>query len=125
MKNIIIIAALLATSALSTQAQDYDRREGRPGRPPGGPGGPGWPDGPGRGLRPPPLIAALDANKDGRIDATEMANAGNALLALDKNSDGQITLDELRPARPADAPEPPADAPNRPVPPVIEALDAN
>ena len=87
-----------------------------PRRGPGGPnnnaGGP-----PGRGLRNraaggppsgatandaqrpplPPLIAALDANHDGVIDAQEIANAPAALKTLDKNSDGTLTRDELRP----------------------------
>lgn len=48
----------------------------------------------------PPIVAALDANKDGVIDADEIANAATALLTLDKNGDGQLTADEVRPARP-------------------------
>lgn len=119
MKKQIILPALLATSALTIWAQDSDGGPGpRGGRGPGGPGGPGH-------RSPPPFIAALDANKDGVIDATELANASTALAKLDKNGDGQITLDELHPARPADAPEPPADAPKRPVPPMLAALDTD
>ncbi len=55
-----------------------------------------------RGGRPPgpPVMAALDANHDGVIDATELANASTALKALDKNGDGQLTMEELRPGRP-------------------------
>ena len=45
-----------------------------------------------------PLIAALDANGDGTIDAAEINNAPAALRKLDKNSDGKITREELRPA---------------------------
>ena len=45
-----------------------------------------------------PLVKALDANRDGVIDATEIANAPEALLTLDKNGDGKLTEDELRPA---------------------------
>ena len=67
------------------------------------PDGNGPPQG-GRGMRgqrpPPPLIAALDANHDGTIDADEIANASNALKKLDTNGDGKLTADELRPARP-------------------------
>ena len=59
---------------------------------------------------PPPVIAALDANKDHVISADEIANAPAALAKLDKNNDGQLTQDELRPPRPADAPAPPPDA---------------
>jgi hypothetical protein len=44
-------------------------------------------------------MAALDANKDGEIDATELANATAALKTLDKNGDGKLTGDEIRPAR--------------------------
>ena len=46
-----------------------------------------------------PVIAALDANKDGEIDATELANAATALKALDANNDGKLTMDEIRPPR--------------------------
>src|SRR5450432_4861013 len=54
------------------------------------------------GHRPPPpaVIAALDANHDGVIDADEIANASAALKSLDKNGDGKLTPDELRPPLP-------------------------
>src|SRR3954471_69671 len=117
MKQQIILTALLATSALATLAQDADTGAPHGGRPPRGPGGPGH--------RPPPFIAALDVNKDGVIDATELANASAALAKFDTNRDGQITTDALHPPRPADAPEPAADAPKRPVPPMLAALDTD
>lgn len=61
--------------------------------------GPG-PEGPRfRRLPPPPLFAALDANHDGVIDETEIANASAALRTLDKNGDGKLTKDELMPPR--------------------------
>jgi hypothetical protein len=55
--------------------------------------------GPPPGFRHPrgPLMMALDANHDGELDASEIANASNALLKLDKNGDGKLTRDELRP----------------------------
>lgn len=45
-------------------------------------------------------MVVLDANHDGVLDATEIANASKALLTLDKNGDGKLTQDELRPPRP-------------------------
>ena len=76
MKKQMILTALLATSAITaTFAQDADA--GAPAD------------------RPPAIIAALDANKDGTIDATELGNATAALTALDKNGDGSLTRDEL------------------------------
>jgi hypothetical protein len=62
-------------------------------------------DAPADAPRPPtPLIVkALDANGDGVIDASEIANAPAALKSLDKNGDGQLTPDEFmgpRPPRP-------------------------
>lgn len=77
-----------------------------------------------------PVVRALDVDKNHEISAAEIAGAAAAIRKLDKNNDGSVSADELRPARPADAPErpaPPADAPvrTRPVDPVMLALDAN
>jgi Ca2+-binding EF-hand superfamily protein len=49
-----------------------------------------------------PIIAALDANHDGEIDAAEIANAPAALRKLDKNGDGKISRAEMRAERKAD-----------------------
>ena len=87
----MLIAALLGLGTVWVFAQDDG------GKHPGGPGGPGQ--------RPvPPLMAALDANHDGVIDETEIANAPAALKTLDKNGDGKLTMDELRPPRPEGGP---------------------
>jgi Ca2+-binding EF-hand superfamily protein len=43
-----------------------------------------------------PVLNALDADHDGTISATEIANASTSLLALDANRDGTITPDEMR-----------------------------
>jgi hypothetical protein len=57
-------------------------------------------DGADRPRRPaPPLVAALDKNHDGVIDADEISNAAAALKTLDKNADGKLTRDEIRPMR--------------------------
>jgi hypothetical protein len=113
MKKILIAAAVVGLSALVITAQDSPQG----GRPPrgggasaGGEGGPG-------GHRPPPmpLLAALDANHDGVIDAGEIANASAALRTLDKNGDGQLTRDEFMPPRPPGGHGP--DGQNGPPPP--------
>lgn len=74
-----LCVALLSLIPVTLTAQDSST-----GRPPGRPA--------------PPIMAALDANQDGVVDGTEIANAANALLTLDQNGDGQLTQDELRPA---------------------------
>ena len=59
------------------------------------------PKGPPPGGRPvPPLVAALDADKDGRISASEIENAPAALKELDANGDGELTPEELHPPGP-------------------------
>src|SRR5204863_7845922 len=92
----------LGTSAWIITAQDNGKQPPRGDRPqryarPDGAGagdqGPGVPGGPGgQGVEerrpPPPIIAALDTNKDGIIDEAEIANAPAALRTLDKNGDG-------------------------------------
>ena len=94
----LTLVAALGALALIVNAQDGG------GPPPGGGGGQG---GPGMGgKRPlPPIIAALDTNHDGTIDADEIANASASLKKLDKNGDGKLTPDELRPPRPQGGPE--------------------
>ncbi|HTY89535.1 MAG TPA: hypothetical protein VMB80_18945 [Candidatus Acidoferrum sp.] len=54
----------------------------------------------------PAIVKALDANGDGVIDATEIANAPAALKALDKNGDGKLTPDEFIGPRPHHGPPP-------------------
>jgi Ca2+-binding EF-hand superfamily protein len=44
-----------------------------------------------------PVLAALDADHDGEISASEIQNASTALSALDKNGDGKLTADEIFP----------------------------
>jgi Ca2+-binding EF-hand superfamily protein len=47
-----------------------------------------------------PLFAALDADKDGEVSASEMANATKALLSLDADGDGALSMEEMRPRMP-------------------------
>ena len=48
-------------------------------------------------MRQDPVLNALDADHDGTISASEIANAPAALATLDKNGDGTLSPDELRP----------------------------
>ena len=65
----------------------------------GGPGGSGGgrPD-MGRMMQMMPVIAALDADKDGTISSDEINNAVAALKKLDKNGNGSIDAEEMRPS---------------------------
>ena len=45
-----------------------------------------------------PLMAALDADRDGTVSAVEIVSAPRALRALDADGDGRLTAAELRPA---------------------------
>ena len=95
--KVLILTLALGASTCLLPAQDGNQNPGGQ-RPPGGQGG--GPGGPG-GLRmPSPFVEAIDLNKDGTIDADELAKAGESLKRLDKNGDGKITPDEYRPQRP-------------------------
>ncbi len=88
----ILLTLILTFATVSVLAQDDG------GKKPRGPGGPGG--GPGSenrgGPRPaPPIIAALDSDKDGEISAEEMANASEALATLDKDGDGKLSGKEI------------------------------
>jgi hypothetical protein len=119
-----LVALTLGLGAFTVLAQD---QSGGPGGPPGGGARFGHHFG---GGRPPvdPLMAALDANGDGELDATEIANASATLKTLDKNGDGKLTADELMPPPPGGTNRfghtPPWGA-NHPVSPLMEALDTN
>jgi hypothetical protein len=75
-----------------------------------------------------PLVTALDANHDGVIDASEIANASTALLKLDQNGDGKLGADELKPQMPAGGNGQqftPPDGGKFPTLPIMKALDTN
>jgi hypothetical protein len=102
----------------------------------GGPGR-GGPGGPGRRLPLPLIVKALDADGDGILSATEIANAPAVLAGLDKNGDGKLTWDEYMGPPPngrgprgegagADGrPGPGADGRRPPIPRIVRALDIN
>lgn len=103
--------AALGTAALFAQRparddEDRPRREDRRAergpddRGPGRLRGPGRPGGP---LRI-PLLAALDADRDGVISTDEINNAVQSLQSLDKNNDGKLTRDEMMPPPPEGRP---------------------
>lgn len=100
--NMKIMLTVLALGASAFIASAQSNNDGPPGGGQGGPGG--GPGGQGRHRPPvPAIVAALDANHDGVIDADEIANASAALKSLDKNGDGKLTPDEFmgpRPQRP-------------------------
>lgn len=75
--------AVSEAAAAGTVPEARPGRQGRPGRGGGGPGS--------------PLIAALDVNKDGVLDASEIAHAAAALQALDQDGDGVLTVAEFCP----------------------------
>lgn len=76
----------------------------RPGPPPQAPTSPAGEGRPTTGRPHPvfPLMLALDANSDGVLSASEIANAPASLRALDANGDGKLTRDELRPLPPVE-----------------------
>ncbi|MFM9115378.1 MAG: EF-hand domain-containing protein [Planctomycetota bacterium] len=82
------------------RAQGQRPGEGRPGEGRFG-GGPVTPEMAARGmalmLRNSPLMKALDTNEDGQLSASEIENAGKALLKLDKNGDGLVSTEEMAP----------------------------
>ena len=52
----------------------------------------------GQERRRPPLIEALDLNRDGILSATEITKAPASLKKMDRDGDGQIDRQELRTA---------------------------
>lgn len=89
-KTLLMAAVTTAAATLSLSAAPADSTA--PTRPEG------------RGRPVPPIVAALDANGDGVLDAVEISNAAAALAKLDVNGDGSLSADELRPVRPEGAP---------------------
>jgi Ca2+-binding EF-hand superfamily protein len=80
-------------------------------------------DGPPPGMPVIPIIAALDTNTNGIIDASEIANAPKALLKADKNGDGKLSAAELKPELPSGFTPP--EGMKIPTLPIMVALDTN
>jgi hypothetical protein len=60
---------------------------------------------------PPPVIQALDADKNGSVSAEELRNSSESLKKLDNNADGELSIQELLHIGP---PPPPPDGNNDP-----------
>ncbi|MFO0909181.1 MAG: hypothetical protein U0794_12665 [Isosphaeraceae bacterium] len=101
-----LVLGLLVSLVGSAHAQAPRRGADRFPPPPGRRGAPDGPEG-----RPPgpPIIAAIDKDRDGSLSAEEIKNAAEALLTLDRNNDGKLDRSELDPAGqdgpPRDRPE--------------------
>ena len=110
-KAITVLALIAGLSGLSIIAQDAPPTNRPPGRGQGG--------GEGGAMRRLPIMAALDTNSDGTIDATEIEQSSKSLKTLDKNNDGKLTPEELRPSGrpPGGQPGAPGERPARPAPP--------
>ncbi len=67
---------------------------------PGGAGGPSGGAPAGFLLPSPPVLDALDSNRDGELSAAEVAASATALTRLDTDSDGELSETEIGPAFP-------------------------
>ena len=113
-KMMIFAVAITMCLAATVMAQPPGGQRGGdrggPGGERGGPGGErGGPGGErgqrgggdmGRRMQMMPVLAALDADKNGVISKSEINNAAAALRKLDKNGDGELDAEEMRPSRP-------------------------
>jgi hypothetical protein len=113
-KMMIFAVAITMCLAATVMAQPPGGQRGGdrggPGGERGGPGGErGGPGGErgqrgggdmGRMMQMMPVLAALDADKNGVISKSEINNAAAALRKLDKNGDGELDAEEMRPSRP-------------------------
>lgn len=105
-KWLVAALALGASACLATAQDNNNPPSHRPHRP-HGLGGP---------LHQPPIVAALDANRDGILDGAELANAPAVLQGLDQDGDGEVALDEIAPPIPPGAPRRPHGPRHQPPP---------
>lgn len=109
-----ISAAELANATAAIKALDRngdgtvsadELRPARPARPADAPTPPADRPAPPAGRDHPrpvdPIMLALDANGDGELSSSEIANATASLKALDLNADGKLASDEFRPLPPS------------------------
>ena len=101
-----LAATVMAQPPGGQRGGERGQRGGGPGGERGGPGGErGGPGGQrgggdmGRMMQMMPVLAALDADKNGVISKSEIKNAAAALRRLDKNGDGELDAEEMRPSR--------------------------
>ena len=96
-----VVCLALAGAAVTAQAPDGPQPppgeqlgppDDRTGPPPQHPFGP-----PRRPLPPPPVVAVLDADRDGELSAEEIQDASAALKTLDKDGDGKLGREEMHP----------------------------
>lgn len=89
----LIIATTLSFGVLTTRAAEEEKQGDRQQKG----------EKPGRGQKRPggrsPILAVLDANRDGTLSSAEIQNAASALQKLDQNGDGNLTQEELVPNR--------------------------
>ncbi len=96
----LIAGAAVASLTLSVAAEYQRRSEGKSGRRQGQAWDGGRRSHASRGrLRPPPhpLMNTLDADRDGKLSAEEIAGAPAALKKLDSNGDGKLSEGEIGP----------------------------
>lgn len=97
---VAITMCLAATVMAQPPGGQRGGERGQRGGERGGPGGQRGGGDMGRMMQMMPVLAALDANKDGIISKSEINNAAAALRKLDKNGDGELDAEEMRPSRP-------------------------
>jgi len=107
---VFAVAMTMCLAATVMAQPPGGQRGGERGGPGGERGGPGGQRGGGergqrgggdmgRMMQMMPVLAALDADKDGVISKSEINNAAAALRKLDKNGDGELDAEEMRPTR--------------------------
>ncbi len=107
---VFAVAMTMCLAATVMAQPPGGQRGGERGGPGGERGGPGGQRGGGergqrgggdmgRMMQMMPVLAALDADKDGVISRSEINNAAAALRKLDKNGDGELDAEEMRPTR--------------------------